>query len=98
MNIMQGVAVSVAGISGGLLALLYAFQENLLYLPSVPAREYGEDPSDHLMPYDDVELVADDGVRLHAWLIKRPESQNAATFVYFHGNTYSPPSSSNMRL
>jgi hypothetical protein len=90
MNILQGIAATLAGLGGCLVALVYAFQEHLLYFPAIPARQYGEDPGDHLMPFEDVELVTEDGVRLHAWFIRRPDSQNSATFVYFHGNTFQP--------
>lgn len=91
MNLLQAIAVTVSGLVGTLVAVLFTFQENLIYHPSLPAREYAEDPSDHAMPYEDVEIVADDGVRIHAWLIRRQDSASAPTFVYFHGNTYPAP-------
>ncbi len=84
----QYVLLAVGGLSGAVMAALYAFQEKLLYHPSIPAREYSTYPNEYLMEYEDVEIVADDGTKLHAWLIKQAAnaSRAAATFVYFHGN------------
>lgn len=87
MPIPQYAVLTVGGLSGALVAALYAFQEKLLYHPTIPTREYEEAPTDHAMPYADVEIVTDDGVRLHAWLVTQNSgSREAATFVYFHGN------------
>lgn len=86
MNIFQSLMVAGGTIAGSMLAALYVFQEKLLYHPSLPSREYEEKPDDYNMRYVDADIVADDGVKLHAWLILQPESQGAATFLYFHGN------------
>lgn len=89
MNLLQGFVLSTSGVMAAIIAAIVAFQENLIYHPNIPAREYEENPADHAMPYDDVELVTQDGVRLHAWLVRRTDSKSAPTFIYFHGNTSS---------
>lgn len=85
-NLLQGVLVAGAGVTGSLLTALYVLQEKLIYHPGIPSREYVEKPTDYAMQYEDVELVADDGVKLHAWMIRQHNSVEAATFIYFHGN------------
>lgn len=86
LAIPQYVLLSVGGVAGAVAGALFVFQEKLLYHPSIPERQYPSNPSAHAMPYEDAEIVAEDGTKLHAWLVKQPESLSAATFVYFHGN------------
>lgn len=87
MPVPQYALLAVGGMSGAIVAALYAFQEKLLYHPTIPTREYEAAPQDLAMPYRDVDIVADDGVKLHGWLITQARaSREAATFVYFHGN------------
>lgn len=85
-NIIQGILLAGAGLTGSLLTALFILQEKLIYHPGIPGRDYVEKPSDYAMQYDDVELLTDDDVKLHAWLIRQNDSRAAATFIYFHGN------------
>ncbi|GLI68716.1 hypothetical protein VaNZ11_013197, partial [Volvox africanus] len=61
------------GVAGLALALLYFFQENLLYIPRLPGVPAGfwKYPNDFKLEYEDVYLTTDDGVKLHAWLLWR---------------------------
>lgn len=86
MNILQSLLVTGGTIAGSLLTALYFFQEKLLYHPTLLTREYEQNPEDYSMRYVDADIVTEDGVRLHAWLILQPQSLSAATFLYFHGN------------
>lgn len=86
MPMQQYALLALGGLTGTAVAALYAFQERLLYHPTMPTRDYVERPSDYAMEYEDIEFTAEDGVQLHAWLITQPNSKEAATFVYFHGN------------
>lgn len=86
MNLLQSLFVAGGTVAGSLLAALYVFQEKLLYHPSLPTREYEKKPDDYAMRYMDADIVTDDGVKIHAWLITQPQSTQAATFLYFHGN------------
>lgn len=86
VNIIQSILVAGGTIASSFIAALYVFQEKLLYHPNLPTREYERQPDDLSMRYSDVDVITEDGIRLHAWLILQPDSQNASTFLYFHGN------------
>lgn len=88
MNALQWALASGGSLVGALLLALLAFQERLLYHPDEPGRAYPELPPAYALPYEDVELVAADGTRLHAWLILQPAgaARRGATVAYFHGN------------
>ena len=62
-------ALSLSGCSG------------LFYFPS---REIVIKPSDLGLPYEDKQIISEDGTKLHAWLIKA--DQPRALVVFFHGN------------
>jgi uncharacterized protein len=49
-----------------------------------PTRGLDARPSDAGFDYRDLSLTAEDGVRLHGWLIRHPSP--LCTFVAFHGN------------
>jgi len=84
-------------VGGGILYLLYRYQESLLYQPRIfPQFIRPQDnppglrhPGEQGMEWEDVRLEAADGTKLHAWLI-RPNNEDARrsrpTLVYFHEN------------
>lgn len=87
MNLLQYVLLVGSGLLGSAVGALYAFQEKLLYFPTLPTREHEATPADYNVSYTDVDIFAEDGVRLHAWLLTPPGgARAAATFLYFHGN------------
>jgi hypothetical protein len=49
-----------------------------------PAKELEGNPSLLGLKYQDLEIVTEDGVRLHGWFVPRPGAQN--TLLIFHGN------------
>ncbi len=61
--------------------ILRPLENKLLYFPD--REDYGS-PSDAGLAYTDVNLVASDGVRLHAWHVK--VAQPVALVIHFHGN------------
>lgn len=77
--------LSLAAIIAGGYALLVAFayltQDRMVYFPTSTLLT---NPGDHGLPYEDVALVAEDGVRLHAWFVPVPDAR--ATVLFFHGN------------
>ena len=88
-------AIGAAGIGAGLLVLLIAFQEKLIYVPAAPGcpRDYEFDPSRLSMEFEDVWIEAMDGVRLHCWFIKHREGagrsvagSKAPTVLWFQEN------------
>jgi fermentation-respiration switch protein FrsA (DUF1100 family) len=49
-----------------------------------PAGALQGDPSRIGLPYQDLSLVAEDGIRLHGWFVPHPAAR--CTFLLFHGN------------
>lgn len=87
MPILRNIMVGCGVLVSSFLTALYVLQEKILYLPSIPTRDYERTPDDYNMQYVDVELRTDDDVQLHAWLITQHESaEDAPTLLYFHGN------------
>ncbi len=72
----------VMGLYLLVVALVYFNQASLLYFPpqTLPALT----PADRGMPYEDVWLTTEDGVRIHSWYI--PLEGARGTVIYFHGN------------
>lgn len=68
---VNGLGYVVGAIVCASLALLLTFQEKLVYVPVIPGlkRGYSITPSRLRLRYEDVWLVAKDGVRLHSWFI-----------------------------
>ena len=66
-----------------LLALVYANQPNMLYLPGTPGRALDATPRDIGLEYEDVNLETADGVRIHGWFLP---GASARTLLFFHGN------------
>jgi fermentation-respiration switch protein FrsA (DUF1100 family) len=61
--------------------LLMAFQDRLLYHPTA---ELWTTPASAGLPFTEVTLATDDGVRLHAWHVRAPAAR--ALVVVCHGN------------
>lgn len=83
----------VGGLMGAALGLLYFFQEKIIYVPRLPGipNEYPYLPDAFGLSYEDVEIIAADGVRLHAWLMWAPHLDEAArrarpTVIFFQEN------------
>lgn len=72
---------SAALLYGALLLLLFAAQGRLLYFPT---RAIAATPADAGLPFEEVWLRAEDGVRLQAWFVPAP--QDRGTILFFHGN------------
>jgi uncharacterized protein len=65
----------------GILLFLMLFENKLVYFPfAYPAGDW--QPSG--LPFEDVEITADDGTRLHAWYI--PHANPRAFVLFLHGN------------
>ena len=64
-------------------ALMWAFQERLLYLPNA-GREHVATPADRGLAWEAVTLTTEDDVALDAWWVPAPEPR--ASLLFFHGN------------
>lgn len=65
----------------------------MLYVPSTPIHHMKDNPERYRSPaerrmhFDDVNIVASDGTKLHGWLIYHPEqNKNCDTIVFMHEN------------
>lgn len=78
---------------------LYYKQDSLLYFPSIgnmpkkPAHNPRghRSPAEYQMAFEDIQIVCEDKVKIHAWLIFGEEktgdsSVSTPTLVFFHGN------------
>ena len=66
-----------------LVAVLYLFQERLIFLPGIGGGMIAT-PADAGLAYEELWLDTDDGERLHAWWLPHPEAR--ATLLFSHGN------------
>lgn len=73
-------------------ALLFVFQDKLLYIPYAPIRDPDDNPNGYRnpleqnIPYEDMYMPTLDGITIHGWLLKSPNASKVPTLVYLHGN------------
>ena len=65
-------------------ALMWVFQDRLLYLPEVGGRDLEATPADIGLDFEDLALETADGVRIHGWFV--PAQPERAVVLFFHGN------------
>jgi uncharacterized protein len=68
-----------------LVLYVYVGQSGKMYLPDLPTRELRASPADIDLPYDNVWLRTEDGLKLHGWYV--PAEHERAAVLYFHGNS-----------
>jgi fermentation-respiration switch protein FrsA (DUF1100 family) len=68
----------------GVTALIYFQQSSLIYYPDAAGRGLTATPQQIGLAFEDVELITEDGVRLHGWFI--PSDSARGTVLFFHGN------------
>ena len=85
--------VRMALAAGGIVvAVVLALKIGVLVLEPrftfFPVRAYFETPAAAGLPFEDVFLRTEDGVRLHGWFIPAEEraGEDAVTLLFFHGN------------
>jgi fermentation-respiration switch protein FrsA (DUF1100 family) len=84
------------GLVGVVCALLYKFQDNLLYHPQIPnqphklsemPKEYRDPKSFAGVPFENVLMKTSDGETISMWLmLQRTNPHTRPTIIYFHGN------------
>jgi pimeloyl-ACP methyl ester carboxylesterase len=67
-----------------LLAIVFAFQAQLLYLPNIAGAGLAATPESIGLSFEEARLTASDGVKLHGWLVLAPRSRRVV--LHFHGN------------
>ena len=65
----------------GVCALMFFFQEQLLYIPHA---EVGRTPADVGLQFEGLELQTEDGEHISAWFVPAPDARGAV--LYSHGN------------
>jgi pimeloyl-ACP methyl ester carboxylesterase len=65
------------------LALVFVFQSRLVYYPQI-GREMTVTPQAYGLAYETVEVLTEDGERLHAWWV--PAERPRGAVLLFHGN------------
>jgi pimeloyl-ACP methyl ester carboxylesterase len=81
VSALATAAVAIAVAAGGGILTIRHFERSQLYRPH---RDLAADPRAAGLDFEDVEFVAEDGVRLHGWWIPSPGARG--TVVYCHGN------------
>ncbi len=86
----------VVGLTSLVLVLLYNYQDNMLYHPTVPGlpRKPAENPTryknpmdHHGVPYEDEMVETVDGAKVATWLMLQEQNpEKCPTLIYFHGN------------
>mmetsp|Transcript_43721 Transcript_43721/g.81569 ORF Transcript_43721/g.81569 Transcript_43721/m.81569 type:complete len:389 (-) Transcript_43721:27-1193(-) len=81
-----------------LLIVLISRQRSILYVPVPPGTQRSpkqcprmfRSPEEWQLPYQDVSIVTEDGIRLSAWFVHQPAASSVNevpyTLLYFHGN------------
>jgi len=70
-------------------AYVYFMQPGMIYFPDIPGRKLVSSPKSIGLDYDNVELITNDGTRIHGWFIpdnRAPDMRKQATLLFFHGN------------
>ncbi len=75
------ILAAVAALYIIICVAMYAFQSRMIYFPS---RTVSITPREANLEYEDVNLIAEDGVRVHGWFI--PTEGARATLLFCHGN------------
>lgn len=73
-----------AALYASLAALMFLFQDRLLFLPSMPSRTVAQTPAAAGLSFESVLLRTDDGETLAGWWIPAPDARR--TLIHFHGN------------
>lgn len=84
MNTAWKFLILAVCLYAGLTALVYFRQSSLIYYPEAAGRDLVATPEQIGLPFEDVELITGDQVRLHGWFI--PSDNPRGTLLFFHGN------------
>ncbi|ADH86339.1 conserved hypothetical protein [Desulfurivibrio alkaliphilus AHT 2] len=84
LRILLSIATIAALSYLGFGLLLFLLQERMVHLPQVPGRELVADPGDVGLDWHEIEIISEDGLRLHGWHLPGPSG--APTLLFFHGN------------
>jgi len=63
---------------------VYFMQSSLIFYPNIAGRGLVATPENIGLPYENVELMTKDNIKLHGWFIPNPNARG--TVLFFHGN------------
>jgi len=88
MGFLQWVGYAIAGLAPAYVAMLYLLQEKLVYVPVIPGvpKGYPYTPKRFGLWYENIKLIAKDGVKIHGWLIKSHADRKGPTIVFLQEN------------
>ncbi|KAL2653958.1 hypothetical protein R1flu_022086 [Riccia fluitans] len=88
VNWLNGLLYGIGGIAATCMLLLVTLQEKLVYVPVIPgmSKGYPITPARLRLTYEDIWLTAEDGVKLHSWLIKYQPAVSGPTILFFQEN------------
>jgi pimeloyl-ACP methyl ester carboxylesterase len=84
MKGLAAVLLLLAAAYALFVAMLWARQGSMLFLPSIPSRELTATPAALGLGYEQVEIKTSDGELLHGWFVPAPGER--AVVLFFHGN------------
>jgi fermentation-respiration switch protein FrsA (DUF1100 family) len=84
MRTLYTILLAATGIYVILAALLYLFQNRMVFLANMPGRTLDATPADAGFDYEDVSITTSDGLRLHGWFV--PAHQSRGVVLFLHGN------------
>ncbi|OGQ97864.1 MAG: lysophospholipase [Deltaproteobacteria bacterium RIFOXYD12_FULL_57_12] len=76
--------LTVGGCYAAIVLVFYWAQPRLLYYPELPGRAIDSRPDSIGLPYEEVAIQTEDGVRLAGWFL--PGRQGRGALLFFHGN------------
>lgn len=80
MKIWSFGLLGVAGVLLSVLGWLYTSQDDIIYPRHIPFKRLSENPryyrspGEFGLPYENVELLTEDGVAIYGWLMLQPKS------------------------
>ena len=63
---------------------VYFMQSRLIFYPNLPGRSLVATPENIGLPYENIEFITEDNIKLHGWFISNKEAKG--TLIFFHGN------------
>ncbi len=80
----MSIVFMAAAAYGVVLLALFVFQSRLVYFPNMPSRALGPAPDSIGLAFDSVDIITEDGIKLHAWYV--PARKRRGVVLFFHGN------------
>ena len=84
MRTFYTLLLVAAGIYVFLAALLFLFQNRMVFLADLPGRTLDATPQNAGLGFEEISITTSDGLQLHGWFV--PAESSKATVLFLHGN------------